>query len=71
VARLKARARQHIRSLQGGLKTILEAALAAAGAPSSKFGRRQLKVHIVNIPTRATRSLTPSEAVPQIVKKGQ
>jgi plasmid stability protein len=54
VARLKERARQHNRSLQGEVKTILEAEARTAGQRSGKPGRRQLNIHTVNIPTRAT-----------------
>jgi len=54
VARLKARARRHSRSLQGEVKSILESEARTTGKRPGQPGRRELKIHTVNIPTRAT-----------------
>jgi plasmid stability protein len=54
VERLKARARRHNRSLQGEVKSILESEARTAGQVPGRPGRRELKIHTVNIPTRAT-----------------
>jgi plasmid stability protein len=54
VVRLKARARRHNRSLQGEVKSILESEARTAEKKPGQPGHRQLKIHTVNIPTRAT-----------------
>ncbi|HJX64944.1 MAG TPA: plasmid stability protein [Polyangia bacterium] len=54
VARLKARARRNNRSLQGEVKSILESEARTAKTRPGQPGHRELKIHIVNIPTRAT-----------------
>ena len=54
VARLKARARRHNRSLQGEVKSILESEARTAKKKPGQPGHRELKIHTVNIPTRAT-----------------
>jgi plasmid stability protein len=54
VARLKARAQRHNRSLQGEVKNILESEARTAEKKAGQPGRRELKIHTVNIPTRAT-----------------
>ena len=54
VARLKARARRHNRSLQGEVKSILESEARTAEKDPGQPGRRELKIHTVNIPTRTT-----------------
>ncbi len=53
VAQLKTRARRNNRSLQGELKSALEAHARMGGRPRSS-ARRPLRVHTVDIPTRAT-----------------
>ena len=53
VTRLKARARRHNRSLQGEVKSILESEARAAEGKPGHSDRRELKIHTVNIPTRA------------------
>ena len=57
VARLKARARRNNRSLQGEVKSILESEARTAEKRPGHPGRRELKIHTVNIPTRTTWSL--------------
>jgi plasmid stability protein len=54
VARLKERARRHNRSLQGEVKSILESEARTAEKRPGQRGRRELKIHTVNIPTRTT-----------------
>jgi plasmid stability protein len=54
VARLKARARRHNRSLQGEVKSILESEARTTEKRPGRSGRRELKIHTVNIPTRVT-----------------
>jgi len=56
IARLKARARRHNRSLQGEVKSILESEARTAEKKPGQSGRRELKIHTVNIPTRTTGS---------------
>jgi plasmid stability protein len=56
VARLKARARRHNRSLQGEVKSILESEARTARKKPGQRGRRQLKIHTVNIPMSTTYS---------------
>ena len=54
VTRLKARAQRHNRSLQGEVKCILESEARAAEKMPGRPVRRELEIHTVNIPTRAT-----------------
>ncbi len=54
VARLKARAKRHNRSLQGEVKSILESEARTAERKPGHPDRRELKIHTVNLPTRAT-----------------
>jgi plasmid stability protein len=54
MARLKARAQRHNRSLQGEVKSILESEARTAEKNLGQPLRRELKIHTVNIPTRTT-----------------
>lgn len=56
IALLKERARKSNRSLQGEVKTILEEAVLPERSRKNRGRRRQLRIHVVSVPTRATYS---------------
>jgi plasmid stability protein len=56
VERLKERARQNRRSLQGEAKSILESAVRPSKTRGKRRRRQPLEIHVVNVASRATYS---------------